>query len=306
LRREAVYLLRTASLHLILRWITALQRLPGARLAYDIDVKQIEGAASNAASLSPPKGTTMNKLAIATVLTLVVSQAAGCIIETVPDDDFDVIEVATISARWSLRNMSDGATTACPTGFDTVELIAQSIDENGNPFDEPAIDIYDCDDRRGISTDLTPDLYQVWIEVRSRDLTRLYAQSLSQVLDLRTVDQTFETEVLNDGGYFQLSWDLIGSMTNRPLSCASATGANKIQAISTSITDATVAYDDTFACEDGTAVSGGLLQGAYTIEINALSADKPVGAATTLTTKVIAGQNQVTDLGTVLIPIDGL
>lgn len=249
----------------------------------------------------------MNKLAIATALTMLVSQAAGCIIETVPDDDFDVIEVATISAQWSMRNMADGATTACPTGFDSVELIAQSIDEAGNPIDEPAVDLFDCEDRRGTATDLTPDLYQVWIEVRSHDLTRLYAQSLSQVLDLRTVDQTFRTEVLNDGGYFQLSWDLIGRTTNRPLSCAQAgVAVDKLNAISTSMADATRVYTDSFACEDGTAVSGGLLQGSYTIEINALSGDKPVGSATTLTTKVIAGQNQVTDLGTILIPIDGL
>jgi hypothetical protein len=248
----------------------------------------------------------MNKLALATVLTTLVSQAAGCIIETAPRDDFDVIEVATISARWSLRNMVDGATTACPTGFDTVELVSQSIDTDGRPNDEPAVDLFDCADRRGTATDLTPDLYQVWIEIRSNDRSRLYAQSLSQVLDLRTVDQTFSTEVLNDGGYFQVSWDLIGKTSNRPVSCGQAAGVDKIHAISASMTDATRSYDDTFACEDGTSVSGGLLQGAYTISVEALAGDKPVGTATTLTTKVIAGQNQVTDLGTIIIPIDGL
>jgi hypothetical protein len=270
-------------------------------------VKQIEGAASKAATLATFKGTPMNKLLLASVL-IAVSQAAGCIIEASNDydDGGDVIEVASISARWSLRNMTDGATTACPTGFDTVQLIAQAIDENGDPVFEPAVDLFDCNARSGLATDLVPDVYQVWIEVRSRDLNRLYAQSLSQILDLRAEDQRFTTEVLNDGGYFQLSWDLIGKTSNRPVQCSQAGGISTIETISTSIADATRAYEDAFACEDGFAVSGGLLEGAYTISLDAFAGDKPVGKATTLTTKVIAGQNQVTDLGTIVIPIDGL
>ena len=42
------------------------------------------------------------------------------------------------------------------------------------------------------------------------------------------------------------------------------------------------------------------------MRIDAKAGDKSVGKATTLTTKLIAGQNRVTDLGTILIPIDGL
>jgi hypothetical protein len=250
----------------------------------------------------------MNKL-LFVIVTLGVSQLAGCIIEESGRDHGGGgggVEVATISARWSLRNMSDGASTRCPVGFDSVQLIAQAIDERGEPFDEPAVDLFDCEDRRGVMTDLAPDVYQVWVEVRSHDLTRLYAQSLSQVLDLRTADQAFSTEMLNDGGYFQLSWDLIGKTTNRPLACSQAVGASTIKTVSTTVADGTRAYDDTFVCEDGSAVSGGLLEGAYTIAIDALAGDKSVGKATTLTTKVIAGQNAVTDLGTILIPIDGL
>lgn len=251
----------------------------------------------------------MNKLALATVVTMLASQAAGCIIQTSDgkhDGGGGNVEIATISARWSLRNMSDGATTACPTGFDTVQLIAQPIDTNGDAVGDPAIDLFDCNARRGVSTDLLPDVYQTWIEVRSRDLGTLYAQSLSQVLDLRTTDQTFSAEVLNDGGYFLLSWDLVGKTTNRPLECSQVAGLDMLKAISTSMADATRAYSDTFVCEDHSAVSGGLLQGAYTIAIDALVGDKSVGKATTLTTKVIAGQNRVTDLGTIIIPIDGL
>jgi hypothetical protein len=168
----------------------------------------------------------MNKLALATVVIL-VSQAAGCIVETDRHHgggNGGGVEVATISARWSLRNMLDGATTACPGDFDTVRLIMQPIDDNGDPVGDAAEDRFFCSDRSGVATDLFPDVYQVWIEIVSHDLSKLYAQSLSQVLDIRKVDDTFSTEVLNDGGYFQIGWDLVGKSSNRPIQCAQVPG----------------------------------------------------------------------------------
>lgn len=256
----------------------------------------------------------MNKLTLLTVMTAMVSQAAGCIIHTTDRDpgggggsggSGGGVDVATISARWSLRNMIDGATTACPAGFDTVQLIALPIDDNGNAVADPSVDLFDCKSRTGISTDLVPDVYQVWLEVRSHDLAALYAQSLSQVLDVRQNDQSFSADILNDGGYFQLSWDLVGKATNRPIDCAQVAGINSIKAISTSVADARRAYDDLLVCEDHTAVTSGLLQGSYTVTIDAMAGDRSLGKATTLTNKVIQGQNRVTDLGLIVIPIDG-
>jgi hypothetical protein len=245
------------------------------------------------------------------VMWVVAVQAAGCVIETTHrdgggvNDDGGGSDVATVSARWSLRNALDGSTTRCPSGFDTVELIALPIDDAGNATAEPTIDLFDCNQRSGGSTGLFPDLYQVWIEVRSHDLTALYAQSLSQILDVRRADQVFTTDILNDGGYFQLAWDLVGKSTNRPVHCADA-GLTTIHLVSVAIADSQRAYEDPLACEDGRAVTAGLLQGSYMIAIDALSADVSVGHAEMLTSKPIAGQNAITDLGLVVIPIDGL
>jgi hypothetical protein len=276
-------------------------------------VKQIVGLASNAATLATFEGRHwMNKLTLVPVMMALASQAAGCIVDHTRDGGGSGDpggsggDVAAISARWSLRNMLDGATTACPVGFDTVQLIALPIDVNGDAVAEPSIDLFDCNKRQGISVDLVPDVYQVWLEVRSGDLATLYAQSLSQVLDVRQADQVFSADILNDGGYFQLSWDLVGKATSRPLDCAQVAGINAIKAISTSIADAHRVYDDKLVCEDHTTVTGGLLQGMYTISIAAMSGDQPLGKAATLTNKVIAGQNRVTDLGLITIPIDGL
>jgi hypothetical protein len=215
-------------------------------------------------------------------------------------------DVATISARWAFRNASDGATTPCPAGFDTVELLTQPIDDSGAPLGDPNIDLFDCATQAGFSTDLPPDVYQAWIEVRSHDLQALYAQSLSSVLDVRRSNESFSTDILNDGGYFQLSWDLVARSTNRPLDCSQVSGADSILAVSTSMADAHRVYDDRRACADGSGVTAGLLQGTYTITIDAVAGDRSLGTATTLTNRVIAGHNRVTDLGTIPIPIDGL
>jgi hypothetical protein len=244
----------------------------------------------------------MNQLAFTTVVVLVVPQAS-CVIE-VTDEDAD--DVAAISARWSLRNMIDGAVTGCPRGFDTVQMISEPIDGSGVPLADPAIDLFDCEARAAISSGLTPDRYRVWLEVRSHDLAELHAQSLAQVRDVRRVNQEIATDILNDGGYFQLSWDLVGELTNRPLSCSQVVGLDMLAIVSTSITDAQRSYDDRLRCEDHAAVTGGLLQGSYTITIDAVMADTTIDPATTLTNQVISGQNRVTDLGHILIPIDGL
>lgn len=246
----------------------------------------------------------MTKLALATAVAALAAQA-GCIIET--SDRYDEpLAAASISARWSFRNMVDGAATACPSGFDTVQVVAQAIDVFGEPIDGPVVDLFDCGRRTGTSSELIPDLYLVLVEVRSSDLTRLYAQSLSQIIDVRDYDQKFSVDILNDGGYFQLSWDLVGAASNRPLGCSQIPGLDGITAISTNITDARFAYLDELVCEDHATVTSGLLQGTYTVELDVLAGDRSIGKAATLTNQVISGQNRVTDLGHIIIPIEGL
>lgn len=253
----------------------------------------------------------MNTLAIGALVAVAASQAAGCIIHTTGRDDGGGggggggVEVATITATWSMRNMLDGATTACPAGYDTVELVALPVDDRGNAIGEAAVDLFDCGARTGASTDLAPELYQVWIEVRSHDRASLYAQSLSQVIDVRLADQAFTTDILNDGGYFQFAWRLVGAATARPLACAQVAGLGTIRAVSALVAGPTRAYNDVLPCEDQATVTGGLLQGAYTIDIDAMAGAVSVGGVT-LTNQPIAGQNRVTDLGVVSIPITGL
>lgn len=250
----------------------------------------------------------MTNLALTTLIAALATQTAACVItnDRGGGGGGGGDDIATISARWSLRNLSDGAATACPAGFDTVELFALPIDANGDAVADPQIDLFDCDARTGISTDLLPDVYQVWIEVRSHDLATLYAQSLSQVLDVRQANQSFSADVLNDGGYFQLSWELVSGTTNRPLDCSQVPGIDSVLAVSTSVADAHRVYEDRRVCEDHFGISDGLLQGTYTITVEATAGDRSLGPATTLADQTIEGQNRVTDLGAITIPVDGL
>lgn len=248
----------------------------------------------------------MKKLVLGSLMAVLVSQAAGCIITTNED------EYALITAQWDLQNTA-GQSLTCPPGTTTAAVYAQAVDTNYNLVGSPFIDLYDCDIGIGNSDPLPPDVYQVWVELTSESGANVYATSTSlneaspteeyfvNVLDF---DQTFKTTLLSDGGYFQFDWDLRDSVTNAPLSCA--TGAvSKVAILSTSVTNGNNSFDDRFLCDKQYGLTGGLLQGAYTLEVSAAdSAGRGLGPQTEILNRVVNGPNRVTDLGTVMVRVD--
>ncbi|HEU0035783.1 MAG TPA: hypothetical protein VFQ53_34460 [Kofleriaceae bacterium] len=233
---------------------------------------------------------------------LVVSQATACVIY----DDTEPVEAASITARWSFHNIATDKTTACPAGFDTVALNNQELDVDGRPIGQPYIDLFDCADGSGISAPLAPSVYQTWISVTNTDGTQTYADSLSAIVDVIDTDKTFTASILNDGGYFQLSWDLVGATSNQPLACSDVPGLASIESIGTSIASPDIAAADKFTCGDHAGVTGGFLQGAYTVSITALDRnDRALSEPVNLANQKIAARNRVTDLGHVEIPITG-
>ena len=145
----------------------------------------------------------------------------------------------------------------------------------------------------------------VAIEVRSHDLQQLYAQSLAQDMTVMRRGQAFAADILNDGGYFQLSWDLVGGTTKRPLDCSTAGNIEGISMVSIA-TDGQLTYHDMLGCSDHAAVSGGVLHGDYTVALGAVGGDRALGPTVTIAAQTISDRNQVTDLGHVDILIDGL
>ena len=234
------------------------------------------------------------KLSLASLL---VSQAAACVIE---DDSF--VAASAITTRWTFQDLATQQTTACPTGFDTVAVNTQAVDAIG-PFGPTFVDLYDCDAAAGTGL-FDPGVYDTWMEVTTPDLSQLYGDSLTSEVDVFNRDAFVDNDILNDGGYFALSWDLVGETSNRALSCADA-NVNQIDAVSVSIASRDAMETDQFTCDDHFGVTGAFLKGDYTVTLQLSNKGRPVDGSADLATQTINSRNSVTDLGHIKIPIAG-
>jgi hypothetical protein len=244
----------------------------------------------------------MKRFVLASLIALAASQAAGCII-TAGDDTGDD---AFISATWKLRNEATNSDATCPPGFDTAALYNQPVDAAGNNTGPVIIDLFNCAAFSGTSAPLPPTTYLTWIEIANNNNTSVYAKSLSAPVDVTVSDKTFNTQILVDGGYFQLSWILYGASSNMDLSCSTAGAAGGVESVGTDVSNANNSNSDIFNCEDRRGVTAGYTAGTYTISVAALNGqDQSIGTAPALTNRRIEMPNRVTDLGAIMIPITG-
>lgn len=245
----------------------------------------------------------MKNLVLGSLIAIAASQAAGCIISS----DNGGGSNAYITANWQIKHEASNTVIPCPPTFDTAALYNQPVDSAGNNAGAVVVDLFDCAANTGTSAPLAPGLYLSWIEIANHTNTQVYAKSLSANVDITTQDKSFSAQILDDGGYFQLQWDLVGAQTNAALSCAQAGAAGGVEAIATDVANSSNSASDQFNCELHYGVSAGFVQGTYTVSVAALnSANQSIGTANPLTNKVIQPKNLVTDLGTVQIPITGL
>jgi len=214
---------------------------------------------------------------------------------------------AFVTATWTFRNEANGTTTACPTGYDTVALYSQEVTSTGTPIGSPIVDLFDCSAGTGTSAPLPATVYLSWIEVTNTNNTSTYASSIQVPIDLTTSDKSFNAQILNDGGYFLLAWNLYGASTSADLSCAQAGAAGGVEAIATDVSDSSNSATDVFACDDGHGYTAGYRAATYTISVAALNAsNQSIGTAPALTNQTIGIHNAITNLGTIEIPITGL
>ena len=241
-------------------------------------------------------------------MAVLASQAAGCIITSGGEED------AVITANWSIKSAATNQTLNCPPNITTAAVYSQAVNGANQPVGTPIIDLFDCDDNSGQTAPLPPDVYQVWVELTSEGGGQVYAASTkwpagiddldrNDIIDVRDVDKAFTTTLLEDGGYFALSWDLVDAQTNAPITCADAL-SDGVSVISTSVSNPNSFVDDVFNCEAGFGITGGMLQGTYTVQVAALEDEQSIGDAPTLTNKTIRNANQITDLGLVQIPVE--
>lgn len=230
------------------------------------------------------------------LLSVLASQTVGCVYYA---EDEAVYEDALITGEWSFKNIATNTTTGCPAGFGTVRMISQPVDTRLEPVGQPFIDLFDCVDGRHTSAYLPPDVYLVWLEVMNDRGNETYAQSTSKIVDVIERDALFSAQILNDGGYFLLDWQLRGEQSNAAVSCDGVGGIE----ISATLSGSTEAVSDVFDCRDGSGLTAGLRAGSYTLSLSANDATDRAIATAPSQTKSIRERNQVTDLGLITIPI---
>ena len=218
-----------------------------------------------------------------------------------------------ITASWTLKNIATNTNTACPTGFDTGALYVQAADNNGNPIGTCTtvsntcfIDLFNCSAMAGTSDPLPASPYIAWIQIENHDGSQVYAKSTEAFVDITNVDKSMHADILNDGGYFYLTWSLYGANSNATLTCAQAGVTGGVETIAT-LNGTSTAYNDQFNCTDHFDYTAGVPAGTYTVSVDAFnSANQALGSPVNLTNKSVATQNQITDLGHIMLPIDGL
>jgi hypothetical protein len=249
----------------------------------------------------------MKKLVLGSLLLAAfVSQTTGCIITSDDDDD----DFATINADWSFHTVSPNGDlsppNSCPNGFGTVALHNQLLDASGRPLGAKVIDLFDCVAMRDFSDPLEPGEYETFISVTSGGGGAVYADSLAALVDVTSSDKTFSAQIVDNGGYFKIGWDLRDMTSLAPLNCADVTRQDGIE-INTTLAGASSGTTDQFDCTRGFDFTDAVMKGTYVVQVNAFMDASPndvlVGEVVTLNNKVMLDRNQVTDLGTVMLKV---
>jgi hypothetical protein len=217
---------------------------------------------------------------------------AACIIESDNDDD---VGANRIAVTWNYK--INGVTQpGCPAGANGVDLL---IKNQGTGRED--IYQYNCSDPVLIEY-VNDGTYQIWVELMNGSTT--YAQSLSLIDDVIGVDKDITVDIHEDRGFFFTQWSLKGEVTNAPLTCSQVPGLAFISLLATPVGTANL-IDSKMDCGPGSGPSKALATGLYTLSLDAVNpANQALGTAGIATNQPIANRNQVTSLGTVVIPID--
>lgn len=241
----------------------------------------------------------MKKLVLGALLA--VAASTGCVTSS---DNGDSI----VTAQWQFTHLADNSPRSCPVGFTTATIVSQSIDPiSHRGTGVTIVDKFNCSDGEG-TISLPDDTYLVWVQIESDDGSQIYTKSKQSFVDTSLGDTTLDLiDILDDGGYFFLTWDLVDAGTQAPLSCAAAgvTADGSVEVISASMANSQQIITDQFTCEDHFGTTDALLAGTYTVTIDALDAsNRALSSRSTTATKTITAPDGLTDLGNILIPIN--
>lgn len=194
---------------------------------------------------------------------------------------------------WNLTDSDNAATTCGPA-------LTARVTARGGATGTDFIDLFNCDAGGGLTALLPLDNYLVWVDFLDANNT-IVAQSFSQAnqsidLDGEAVPVGFN--VVMDGGFFQLAWDITDG--GSPSDCATE-GSGGVEIAST-LSGTTEAVTDIFNCTDGTGTTAAVPIGDYVVSIALLDTNDPAGALDIIdsTNESITFGNELVDLGTVV------
>jgi hypothetical protein len=245
------------------------------------------------------------------LLAALASQTTGCIITS--DDDDGGGDFATINAEWSFHTVNPqgqlSPPNSCPSGFATVALHNQEVDPvTGRDVGSPFVDLFDCAAMRDFTDVLPPGVYETSLSVTNDTGSQVYADSISQITDVTVDDKTFQTEIIDNGGYFKFGWDLRDKPSNAAITCNDLLASDGVGVTSTLTSNSAIFVGDDYDCVDGEifyVFTDPLAKGSYNVAIQPInSAGQSIGDTTLLSNKAIGDRNAVTDLGVVTLNVD--
>lgn len=235
----------------------------------------------------------MKNLVLSAFVGAMAIQAAGCIIES--DDGDPPLDGNRIAVTWNYK--VGGVTQAgCPAGANGVDLLIKNQDTGREDVYE-----YRCSDP--VLIEYVPDgTYQIWVELMNGGTT--YAQSVSLIDTLVGVDKDITVDIHEDKGFFFTRWTLKNEAQTQTLACNQVPDLFKISLLATKVGTAQ-RTDSLMDCGTGFGFSVAMDASLYTLSLDAINAqNQALGTAGIATNQPIQDRNQITDLGTVVIPID--
>ncbi len=213
----------------------------------------------------------MNKLALSALMIAGLAQATGCIITT-DDDEFGFFDVSWTTAG---SCVTDGLATVISQNVATQERFA---------------DAFACADGAATTNGLPLGDYNVWVELSDSTGAEIVAQSTSQAGVLTFDGDRPALAFVLDTASFGFTWSFSGGGAN----CADA-GADGVDIIAT-MANTTQAWVTIHNCTAGSATSDPLFLGTYTLIVDLLSGDDPLGSSAPRE-GTLATANELVDIG---------
>ena len=231
---------------------------------------------------------------------LIAAASTGCIISS--DSSIRMARLDHPNARQPRYRL--------PPGFTTAALYSQPVDIAGNAVGQPIIDLFDCAAGEGTTAPLPPDLYKMWIEITNDSNTVRRTRRRPQRSSTSPRRPGLQRRHLRRRGILPA---LVGPHRREQPGAADVADAGIDDPntsgveINSTLSGTTAAATDQFNCTDHFGITGALPAGDYTVSIDAFTdAQGAIGEPVNIPTATIGDHNQITDLGSVMLPIDGL